>query len=69
MAHPQVAHGRDGLLIWRIAAIILNRQSQTADSSWFSILGVGHGELPPHLKKLAYFEMLQGLGFEQILYL
>jgi hypothetical protein len=31
MARPQVADGGDGLQIWRVAANILNKQSQTAD--------------------------------------
>jgi hypothetical protein len=31
MVCPQVVYGRDGLQIWRIAANILNKQSQTAD--------------------------------------
>jgi hypothetical protein len=26
MAHPQVADGGDGLQMWRVAAIVLNRQ-------------------------------------------
>lgn len=30
MAHPQVADGADGLLIWRVDAKILNRQSRAA---------------------------------------
>jgi hypothetical protein len=32
MAHPQVVDGGDGPQIWRVAANILNKQSQTADS-------------------------------------
>jgi hypothetical protein len=31
MAHPQVAIKGDGLQIWKVAANILNKQSQTAD--------------------------------------
>jgi hypothetical protein len=31
MAGPQVADGGDGLQIWRVAAIILNKQSRTAN--------------------------------------
>jgi hypothetical protein len=40
MARPQVADGGDGLQIWRVAANILNKQSQTADKGWSSSLGV-----------------------------
>jgi hypothetical protein len=31
MARPQVADGGDSLQVWRVAANILNKQSQTAD--------------------------------------
>jgi hypothetical protein len=41
MARPQVADGVDGLQIWRIAANILNKQSQRADKGCFSSLGAG----------------------------
>jgi hypothetical protein len=41
MARPRVADRGDGLQIWRLAANILNKQSQTADSGWSSSLGVG----------------------------
>jgi len=40
MAHHQVAGGRKGLRIWRVAANILNKQSRTADNGWSSSLGV-----------------------------
>jgi hypothetical protein len=43
MARPQVADGGDALLFWRVAANILNKQSQTADKGWSSSLGVGCG--------------------------
>jgi hypothetical protein len=33
----------DGLQLWRAAADILNKQSQTADKGWSSNLGVGRG--------------------------
>jgi len=41
MAHPQVADGGDGLQMWRVAASIVNKQSQTADKGWSSSSGVG----------------------------
>jgi hypothetical protein len=47
MARPQVVGGGDGLQIWRVAANILNKQSQTANKWWSSSLGVGHGANNP----------------------
>jgi hypothetical protein len=41
MARPQVADGGNGLQIWRVAAIILNKQLRTADRGWSSRSGVG----------------------------
>jgi hypothetical protein len=38
-----VADRGDGLLIWRVAANILNKQSLSADKGWSSSLGVGRG--------------------------
>jgi hypothetical protein len=43
MACPQVAEKGDGLQIWRVAANILNKQSQKADKGWSSSLGVKRG--------------------------
>jgi hypothetical protein len=51
MARPQVADGGDGLQICRVAANILNKQSQTADKWWSSSLGVGVGLTTPHRKE------------------
>jgi hypothetical protein len=34
MARPQVADGGDGLQTWRVAAIVLNKQSRTANREW-----------------------------------
>jgi hypothetical protein len=58
MAPFQVADGGDGLQIWRVAADILNKQSQTEDRGWPSSLGVGRGGLtpPPPVKPLIYYE-------------
>jgi hypothetical protein len=36
MARPHVADGGDGLLIWKVSANILNKQSRTADEGWSS---------------------------------
>jgi hypothetical protein len=47
MARPRVVDRGDGLQIWRIAANILNKQSQTADSGWSSSLRVGRGPNNP----------------------
>jgi len=57
MACPQVADRGDGLLIWRIAANVLNKQPRTADNRWFSSLGVGRGANNSPLKTACY-EML-----------
>jgi hypothetical protein len=35
--------GEDGLQIWRVAAHILNKKSQTADEGLYSSLEVGRG--------------------------
>jgi hypothetical protein len=43
MALPQVSDGGDGFQIWRVAANILNKHSQTADKGWSSSLEVGCG--------------------------
>jgi hypothetical protein len=43
IVRPQVADGREGLQIWRVAANILNKQSRAADKGWPSSLGVGQG--------------------------
>jgi hypothetical protein len=42
-ARPQVADGRDGFQLWRVAANVLNKQSRTADRGWPFSLGVGRG--------------------------
>jgi hypothetical protein len=38
---PQVADGGDGLLIGKVAANILNKQSRTGDREWSSGLMLG----------------------------
>jgi hypothetical protein len=38
MACRHVAAGGDGLQVWKVAANILNKQSQTADKGWSSSL-------------------------------
>jgi hypothetical protein len=47
--HTQVVDGGDSLQIWRVAANILTKQSQTADSGWSSSLGAGQGANNPPL--------------------
>jgi hypothetical protein len=47
MARPQVADGGDGLLLWKVAASIFNKQSPTADKGWPSNFGVGRGVKNP----------------------
>jgi hypothetical protein len=39
----KIAGGGEGLQKWRTAAIILNKQSRTANKGWSSSLGVGRG--------------------------
>jgi len=58
MACPQAADG-EGLQIWKAAANILNKLSQTADKGWSSSLGVGCGAKIPHCKNLAFYKMFQ----------
>jgi hypothetical protein len=43
MMHPQVVDGGDGLQIWRVAANIMNKQSQAAaNKGWSPSLGVNN---------------------------
>jgi hypothetical protein len=41
MPRPQVADGKDGRQICRVAANIKNKKYQTADKGWSSSLGLG----------------------------
>jgi hypothetical protein len=50
MARPQVAVGGDGLQIWRVAAIILNKKSRTAKREWLCRLEGWAGAVKPHCK-------------------
>jgi hypothetical protein len=58
-----VADGGDDHQIWTVAANILNKQSQTADSGCASALGIGRGtnNFSP-LRKPVYYEMLQEIS-------
>jgi hypothetical protein len=68
MTRPQVADGGDGLQIWRVAANILNKQSQTADSGWSSNLGLGVGLTTPDRKRISFLgNVKKGLGLGQVL--
>jgi len=51
MERPQVADGSDGLQIWRVAANMLNKQSETSDKGWSSSLVLGEGLTTPGRKK------------------
>jgi hypothetical protein len=51
MARPGLADREDDLQICRIAANVLNKQSQTARKEWFSSLGVGRGDKNTAQKK------------------
>jgi hypothetical protein len=49
MGRPQVADGGDGLQTRRLAAIILNKQSRTADREWLcGLYGMDGSDNPPH---------------------
>jgi hypothetical protein len=50
MARPEVADGGDVLQIWRVAAIILNKQSRTADREWLCRLEGWAGAHNPQCK-------------------
>jgi hypothetical protein len=51
MVHPQIVAG-DSLQMWKVAANILNKQSQTADKGWSSSLGLGNKLTTYHKKQL-----------------
>jgi hypothetical protein len=48
--------GWDGLQLWRVAAITLNKQPRRNAKGWSSSLRVGRGANNPHSKKLACYE-------------
>jgi hypothetical protein len=56
-AYPQVADAGNCFKMWRVAAKIMNKQSQTDDKRWPSSLRVGHGGLATFTKTSRY-EML-----------
>jgi hypothetical protein len=51
MVLPQVVDGGDALLVWMVAADILNKQSQKADKGGPPAWGLGVGLTTPHHKK------------------
>jgi hypothetical protein len=53
MERPRVSDRGDGLQIWRVAANMLNKQSQTADGGGSSSLGLG-GALTTLPRKTQY---------------
>ena len=48
--------------VWRVAANILNKKSQTADKGWSSNLGVGRGVKTPQRKSVYCYEILKDKG-------
>jgi hypothetical protein len=70
MAHTQAADAGDGLQIWRVAANILNKQSQTTDEGWPSSLGVWRGVNNSSPQKIILLgNVTKGLQHEQILWM
>jgi hypothetical protein len=57
----------DRLQIWRLAANILNKQSQTDNKGWPSSLGLGVGLTTPHRKKNLVRTIYTSLGPGRIL--
>jgi hypothetical protein len=68
MACPQVVDRGDSLQIWRVAANILNKQPQTADSGWSSSFGVGQVANPPHKTQCLLQNTAHSLGLGQIIW-
>lgn len=69
VAHPQVAGGGNGLMVRRVAASILNKQSLISEKGWFYSLGLngGGGITAPQHKNVAMLQnVIQGLGLGQI---
>jgi len=50
--------GGYGLLMWKVAVNLLNKQLWAADKGWFSILGFGEGVTTSHCKNQACHKML-----------
>jgi hypothetical protein len=66
MVRLQVADG-GWHLIWRVAANILNKQSQTADKGWSSSLGFGRGANKSSPSNLAMLQNnLQDFGLGEM---
>jgi hypothetical protein len=63
-ARPWVADTGDGLQSWRIAAKILNKQSQTDDKGWSSSLGLDEGLIIPYREEKHVKNITQVLGSE-----
>jgi len=57
MARPQVADG--DLQIWRVAANIMNKQSQIAEWGWFSSMAVGRRSLSFNMVQQEYISSLK----------
>jgi hypothetical protein len=69
ITRPVVADRGDGFQVQRVAANILNKQSQTADSGWSSCLGVGRWTNNHHAMKLSVcYETLHSLGAWRIVW-
>jgi hypothetical protein len=58
MVCRQTADGIEGLQIWMAAANMLNKELQTADKEWSSILWIGWGLTIPYHNRLSCYKML-----------
>jgi hypothetical protein len=57
MARPRIVYAGDGLQIWRVAAIMLNKQSRTADKGWSQPWGLSERLITLNPKKQVCYEM------------
>jgi hypothetical protein len=57
------------LLLWRLAANILNKQTRTNDKGRSFSLGVGRGVNDPHRKRILLRKLLKSLGPERIFWI
>jgi hypothetical protein len=59
---------RNGPLIWRAAANIMNKQSRSADKGWSSSLGLGEVLTSPRRKNISCYEIFTRTASDQDFY-